>query len=203
VVYTPGDRPHFPLKTARLDPHPLQQKDMPDVFRLYSDWNVARNLSKITFPFTAEAARQFVDEAHDALTAQPAYAYTLAVARRDDRCFIGIQSLTILAYHPRLDEPARKQWVGTGILGYSVMPIHWGQGFAAEGAYRMIAFAFDELRLARLQASTLQGNPASRRILERLGFTIEETNLPERPRYGGPPRLVDRYVLVRFDRPRC
>jgi RimJ/RimL family protein N-acetyltransferase len=198
VVKVTGDRSYFPLNTARLDLYPLRKEDIPAVFSLYSEWNVAQNLSKITFPFTLEAAQLFVDEAQNALTAQPAYRYTLAMVRRDDRCFVGIQSLTILAYHPHLDELERKQWVGTGILGYSVVPGHWGQGYATEGAYRIIGFGFDELRLVRLQASTLQGNPASRRILERLGFSIEETNIPERPRYGGPPRLVDRYILDRF-----
>jgi RimJ/RimL family protein N-acetyltransferase len=197
-----GDRPPFPLKTVRLDLHPLQQKDVPAVFGLYSDWNVARNLFKITFPLTPEAAQQLVDEAQDALAARPAYAYTLAMVRRDDGAFVGVQSLTILAYHPQLDEQEREQWAGTGILGYSVVPAHWGHGFATEGASCMVALAFDKLQLARLQASPVRGNLASRRVLEKLGFTIGEPNILETPRYGGPPRLVDRYVLSNLDRSR-
>jgi RimJ/RimL family protein N-acetyltransferase len=61
----------------------------------------------------------------------------------------------------------------------------------------MVQFAFDELGLTRLQASPLRQNPASRRVLERLGFIVEEGGILEAPLYGGPARLADRYVLMR------
>jgi RimJ/RimL family protein N-acetyltransferase len=86
---------------------------------------------------------------------------------------------------------------GLGILGYAVARPHWHQGYASESAKRMVAFAFDELGLTRLQASPLRGNRASERILERLDFMVTEVGVAEEPLYGGPARLVDRYTLVR------
>jgi RimJ/RimL family protein N-acetyltransferase len=84
-----------------------------------------------------------------------------------------------------------------GILGYAVTRAPWGLWFATEAAGGLTAFAFDELRLDPLQASVLRENPASKRVLEHLGFTLEEAGLLEQPLSRGPPRLVDRYVLAR------
>jgi hypothetical protein len=75
-----------------------------------------------------------------------------------------------------------------GILGYAVAGRRWGHGLAGEAAAAATTFAFTELRLARLRATPLRGNVASRRILERLGFAIDEAGVEEIPRYGGPTR---------------
>jgi RimJ/RimL family protein N-acetyltransferase len=63
----------------------------------------------------------------------------------------------------------------------------------------MVQFAFRDLDLHRLRATALRDNLASRRVLERLGFRIRFTDVREVPRYGGPPRLGDTYMLERDD----
>src|SRR4029453_9430961 len=61
-----------------------------------------------------------------------------------------------------------------GILGYAVIREQWGNGFATEGAACVTEFAFTALDLARLRATVLRSNLRSRRIVERLGFTVAE-----------------------------
>jgi RimJ/RimL family protein N-acetyltransferase len=41
----------------------------------------------------------------------------------------------------------------------------------------------------------MQGNVASQRLLERLGFTVRESGVEEQPLYGGSVRRMDRYIL--------
>jgi len=72
-----------------------------------------------------------------------------------------------------------------------------GNGFASEGAARVTEFAFESVGLARLRATVLRENLASRRVLERLRFTVSEFDVQETPRYGGPPRAGDTYILER------
>jgi RimJ/RimL family protein N-acetyltransferase len=108
-----------------------------------------------------------------------------------------VSSLRIPANNPQLSVEARAAVAGLGILGYAVARPYWQQGYASESATRMVAFAFDELGLIRLQASPLRGNRASQRILERLNFRVTEAGVTEAPLYGGPAHLVDRYTLVR------
>ena len=55
-------------------------------------------------------------------------------------------------------------------LGYWVGEEHNGRGLATAAVACMLAVAFDELELHRVQAATLPHNVASQRVLERNGF---------------------------------
>jgi len=111
--------------------------------------------------------------------------------------FVGVISLRIPRNNPCLSAEAQAAVAGLGMLGYAVAKPYWHQGYASESAQRMVAFAFEALRLTRLQASVLRGNRASQRLLERLNFRVTEAGVAEEPLYGGPARLADRYTLVR------
>lgn len=58
-------------------------------------------------------------------------------------------------------------------LGYLLHPDHWGKGIATEAAGLLLRFAFDTLRLHRVEALTRPDNLASRRVLEKIGMTRE------------------------------
>jgi [ribosomal protein S5]-alanine N-acetyltransferase len=55
-------------------------------------------------------------------------------------------------------------------LGYSVLPRFQGQGFATEMAARLIQWAFEDPAIIRIGAETEWANPASVRVLTKLGF---------------------------------
>lgn len=58
-------------------------------------------------------------------------------------------------------------------LGYWLGLPHVGQGYMRRGVSAIIPFAFDELRLHRLEAACLPRNTASIAVLERNGFQHE------------------------------
>jgi RimJ/RimL family protein N-acetyltransferase len=58
-------------------------------------------------------------------------------------------------------------------LLYTVPAALWGRGIATEMAARCIDIAFDSLGLEQLVAFTLPSNIASRRVMEKLGFTYD------------------------------
>jgi ribosomal-protein-alanine N-acetyltransferase len=62
---------------------------------------------------------------------------------------------------------------GRAEVGFLFAKAHWGQGYAREAMERVIRFGFHDLGLARLWARFHDGNDASRRLLERLGFAYE------------------------------
>jgi RimJ/RimL family protein N-acetyltransferase len=55
-------------------------------------------------------------------------------------------------------------------LGYWIVPSCWGLGFATEAGQAVIDLARDTLRLDRLVSGHFVDNPASGRVLEKLGF---------------------------------
>ncbi len=57
-------------------------------------------------------------------------------------------------------------------IGVSVHPAYWGKGVATELVHAAIELAKDK-GLRRLEAETLAGNTAMRRVVERAGFVLE------------------------------
>jgi RimJ/RimL family protein N-acetyltransferase len=58
-------------------------------------------------------------------------------------------------------------------LSYHIHPDHWGRGYATELAREAVTFAFGELGARRIIGLARPANPASRRVLERIGFIYE------------------------------
>jgi ribosomal-protein-alanine N-acetyltransferase len=58
---------------------------------------------------------------------------------------------------------------------------HQGQGYATEAAEALVRYAFDELRVHRLVATTEYTNMASAGVMRRLGMTIERNPFPDPP----------------------
>ena len=58
-------------------------------------------------------------------------------------------------------------------LGYSVDSAEEGQGYVREALGAVIPFAFDVMRLHRIQAGYLPSNHRSGQVLESLGFQVE------------------------------
>ena len=58
-------------------------------------------------------------------------------------------------------------------LAYYVHPDRWGEGIATEAGELMLRYAFDTLGLNRVGAICMVHNDASRRVLDKLGFTFE------------------------------
>ena len=55
-------------------------------------------------------------------------------------------------------------------FGYWIARPHWGRGYATEAGRAVIAAARDTLRIPRLNAGHFLDNPASGRVLQKLGF---------------------------------
>ncbi|WP_049888082.1 MULTISPECIES: GNAT family N-acetyltransferase [unclassified Natrinema] len=58
-------------------------------------------------------------------------------------------------------------------LGYWLAPDYHGEGYGSEAAGRIVAYAFDQLGLHRIEARVFERNDPSRRLLESVGFTQE------------------------------
>lgn len=183
----------FPLETPRLRLRPLAEDDRAALFDLYADWEVARNLVRIRWPFTHAAADDLIAAAR--VGREQASSYLLGIVRSGS-VFVGVAALGIPANEQQTTPEERAEDRGLGILGYAITRAEWGQGFATEVARRMVAFAFEECGLTRLQASAIQGNAASIKVLRRVGFQLDARGIGETPLSGGPDHILDRYILT-------
>ncbi len=113
------------------------------------------------------------DKAHDALHQTP-YEDRAIVLKGEGTVIGAIGFAPCLAPFGRLPSfggtPHRSPEVG---LFWALFPDQWGKGYATEAARAMVAYAFDELELARIVATTENDNLRSIAVMKRLGMTIE------------------------------
>ena len=69
-------------------------------------------------------------------------------------------------------------------LFWATAPEHQGQGYATEAAQALIDYAFQQMNIRRITATTEYDNAASIAVMRRLGMTIEQNPTP-----GDPPWL--------------
>ena len=60
-----------------------------------------------------------------------------------------------------------------GELGYWLGVPFWNQGYCTEAALAVVQYGFEVLRLHRIYASHMIRNPASGRIMQKIGMTYE------------------------------
>ncbi len=141
------------IRTNRLLLRPVERGDAPRFAELCNDRSIANNTSRIPHPYTAEDARNFVDYAIQATAKSNEFPF--AVCRNDNI----IACAGVLANSAKSFE-----------LGYWVGADDRGKGIAGEAAAAVTCFAFEKLAATIVTAGYFIGNPASGRVLEKLGF---------------------------------
>jgi RimJ/RimL family protein N-acetyltransferase len=84
-----------------------------------------------------------------------------AVVEREGGALVGSIGLTIESDDARAE------------LGYWLGKPYWGRGYATEAAEALLRYAFEELGLNRVFAMYFSRNPASGRVMQKLGMTYE------------------------------
>lgn len=149
------------LTTSRLRLRPVAERDADDLFAMHSNAHVMRYWDGPPWTEPGRAAR-FI--ANSRQLADEGTGIRLIIERISDGGFIGWCVLS--RWNPDFRSAA---------TGYCLAEEAWGHGYATEAAGALLAWAFDTLDLNRVQAEADTRNPASRHVLEKLGFQHEGT----------------------------
>lgn len=148
----------IPLSRATL--RPWRAADAASVAANADDAEVWRNMrDRFPHPYTLRDAKEWL-----------AFAATLP-AGTNFAIEVGEQAVGGISFEPLADVFR----VGAEI-GYWLGRAHWGRGIATEAVQAITAQAFAHFDFIRLQASVFSWNPASARVLEKAGYTLEATN---------------------------
>jgi RimJ/RimL family protein N-acetyltransferase len=172
------------LHTARLRLRPFADSDADRLFAMHSDTLVMRYWDSP--PWTdPERATRFISRCQE--MADDGIGVRVAVDRASDGAFVGWCVLTDWDPDFRSAE-----------LGYCFDREAWGHGYATEAAHALLRWAYDTLDLNRVQAEADTRNPASARVLEKLGF-VHEGTLREQCIVNGDVSDTWVYGLLRRD----
>jgi len=146
---------HPTLETARLKLRPYTEEDIFELLSLIGTREVAATTLRIAQPYTEQDARVFLELAKD-----PDKLWLAITLRSDGRQMGGI-GLRVEKQHRHAE------------LGYWLGVPFWGHGYATEAATAMVRYGFHTLALHRIFASHFKHNPASGRILKKIGMQHE------------------------------
>ncbi len=150
----------FPkLSTPRLNLRELTLDDAQDIFRIRSDYEVTRYNSGIAY--------DRIDQARDLIQAiRSAYAdgaeLRWGITFKNDPRVIGMCGFNYWVRHDR-----------RASIGYDLAREFWGQGLMTEAVRAVVEFGFANMNLNRIEADADGRNPASARVLHKVGFHDE------------------------------
>jgi RimJ/RimL family protein N-acetyltransferase len=139
-------------RTPRLLLRPGFPEDAPALASAIADEAIVRHLAVVPWPYTMRDAEAYLASPRD-----PVLPSFLIFERTDGAP--GLVGSCGLGRRPS----------GAVELGYWIARPHWGRGIATEAGGALIDIA-RTLGLAQLEASHFIDNPASARVLDKLGF---------------------------------
>lgn len=141
-------------RSQRLLLRPIWPEDWRGVLAGIADEGVVRNLASAPWPYREDDARQFTT-----LPVDPLFPRFL-ITRAQDAEVIGCIGI---------DPLAQGHFEADIEMGYWIARQHWGQGYATEAGAAVLRIAAT-LGYGRVVASHFVDNPASGRVLRKLGF---------------------------------
>lgn len=147
------------ITTERLMLRPFQAFDGPEVRRLAGEREIASTTLHIPHPYPEGAAEDWI-ATHQELFDQ-GKAVVFAIMLQSEARLIGAIGLTV---HPEHDNAELGYWIGKP---------YWNQGYATEAGAAVVRYGFEVLGLARIYAHHFARNPASGRVMQKLGMKHE------------------------------
>jgi RimJ/RimL family protein N-acetyltransferase len=149
------------LEGERIRLRPFALSDARDVQRLAGDRAIADTTLTVPHPYRDGMAEAWIGT-HDEQW-RTGKGLTLAIVERDSGRLIGSIGLAgMVAGHQ-------------GELGWWIGSADWNRGYCTEAARLLVKHAFFTLGLARIHACHLSRNPASGRVMHKLGMHHEGT----------------------------
>ncbi|HOI09998.1 MAG TPA: GNAT family N-acetyltransferase [Myxococcota bacterium] len=181
-----GDALDMPpvLSTARLVLRPMGPDDAAAVQKWAGDFEVADTALNIPHPYPDGLADEWI-AMHGRAWREGREAVFAITARADGTLMGAIGLAGIDARHRHAE------------MGYWLGRPFWNLGLATEAARAVLRFAFDTLDLERVFAHHFVRNPASGRVLEKIGMVREGVLRAHVRQWGRPEDLVVCGILRR------
>jgi RimJ/RimL family protein N-acetyltransferase/predicted N-acetyltransferase YhbS len=172
------------LLSQRLFLRPFELSDGDDLRRLAGDRAIADTTLQIPHPYRVGMAEEWI------MTQRPRFEsgeqVVFAVVLRESGQLIGAMGLVIESKFRRAE------------LGYWIGRPYWGNGYCTEAGLAILEYGFESLNLNRIHAYHFKRNPASGRVMQKLGMKHEGSS-PQHIMKWGVFEDVELYGIIRSE----
>ena len=152
----PDNFPYLPTK--RLELIDINQSHLTDYYNIFKDEKVTKYYNMIPFK-NEEEAQKYIDWFQSRFKDKLGIRWGIKL--KDNKRIIGTAGFNNYQRNHRAN------------LGYDLHVDFWNKGYITEALSEILYFGFEMLEINRIEAEVMQGNVASERVLEKLGFTNE------------------------------
>lgn len=195
----------FPqLTTKRLFLRPFTLADAVRVRQLAGDREIALNTLAIPHPYEDGMAEHWIGNHQERF--ESVGDVTLAITLREDNLLTSVQRLDEPGGRPGGLPPTGNLLIGaislmtkrdwdSAEMGYWVGKEYWGKGYCTEAAGAVLDYGFTVAGFNRIYASYLDRNPASGRVMEKIGMVYEGCRRQHIKKWGEYVNLIDYGIL--------
>jgi len=158
------------LQTERLILREFTLEDAPEVRRLAGAPEIARMTLLIPHPYEDGMAEEWISSLRPSYEAGEQMIFAMVL--REGGELVGCIGMDLNARDKNAE------------LGYWVGKPYWGQGYCTEAAREMVRYGFEVLGLHRIHANHFGSNPASGRVLQKVGMSHEGTRREHYKKWG-------------------
>ncbi|WEG19067.1 GNAT family protein [Alkalihalophilus pseudofirmus] len=147
------------IETSRLRLLPVALEHADRIEELASDYELAKTTSNVPHPYPKGGAKDFIKMVGE--KEKKGEIILLSVIEKSSTQLIGLINININLTHNR------------GELGYWIGVPYWGKGYGTEAAKALLTYGFEETGLNRIYAAAYTVNPASWKVMEKIGLERE------------------------------
>ncbi len=153
------------IETPRLALRPLALSDLEDLHPHVSDPKLSKYLSWSAHE-NRGVTEAWIKACSDGLAKGTDLVWAIVIDGKASGC-IGLGGITWTFRAWRIDRAELGYWLG--------IP-YWGKGYMTEAAFAATRFGFETLGLHKITIGHIEGNVASQRIIEKLGYRYLATH---------------------------
>jgi [ribosomal protein S5]-alanine N-acetyltransferase len=176
------------LETPRLILRPFAPGDWDALSALLADPHIIRYMHFVTW--TADQRRQWFEWCLTNEQQPDSDARNWAVTRKDSGAVIGL-------CHSQPSDEHDAAVPGERGFGYLLKRTAWNQGYMTEALRAVLEDEFGTPATLALRATCHVANPASARVLEKVGLCHEKTTFD--PDFAGTPAQWHHYTITKAD----
>lgn len=147
------------IKTQRLELRDYNKTDLENIFKLKS--------CKEVWKYSTYDAINTYDEAEFELNK------LINMNHENPYIFKGLYLYNTNTYIGEAGIISYNKNANRCVVGYNILPKYWNKGYATEITRAIVKYAFETLKVQRVEALAQEENIASRRVLEKSGLILE------------------------------
>lgn len=152
------------LETKRLILRKHKKSDWKDLVEGIGNYDVAKMLTTVPYPYTRKNAEDYIQKALKRWRKKPITDYVFVIELKSEKKVIGSIGLhKINFFH------------GVGTTGSWINKKYWRNGYVTEAKIAINDFAFNKLKLRRIESGAFTDNKASNAVQLSVGYKFEGT----------------------------